>query len=210
MLSEENKSKLVMSGLYKCEPQLKWLPVYRRTDPYHCMNWTFYPCEKTDGTIVMVDTYFGTTAYELTDENFDKFLFLFDRNEVVESSSDAVKRYEPKDWFAVRVDSSGKRRYFLRKDAVASNALIIAEAVYEYEKAVKELEWAKSEMERKRERLSKMLENKHWKSQVYYDPEDVLFETTGEGIEAVDKAREEKIGFCWYNAEIHLEPMEAE
>lgn len=41
MLSKENEAKLVMSGLYRCEPNKKYRSSLHWEDMYHCFNWTF-------------------------------------------------------------------------------------------------------------------------------------------------------------------------
>ena len=82
MLSAKNIEKLNMSGLYKCDPD----PTYENyisDDPYYGMNWTFYPVV-SQGVYYMVDTSstYEERSIELTDENFDNFELIFDKNEV--------------------------------------------------------------------------------------------------------------------------------
>lgn len=84
MLSKENIEKLHLNGIYRCEPVLKWLPSYKQDNPYWCKNWTFKVSKYKDD-YYMIDTYWSSGdehPIKLTDENFDLFEFLFDRDEV--------------------------------------------------------------------------------------------------------------------------------
>lgn len=100
-LSEENINKLCMTGIYRCDPVLSWIPSWRRDNPYHCINWTF-KVRKHDGSnkYYMYDTYWSTgdgLIVELTDENFNKFELLFDMNDVRKVSPPDFYDYNEED-----------------------------------------------------------------------------------------------------------------
>lgn len=121
MLSEENVKKLVISGLYKHEPDKRYRGSLYWDDMYHCFNWTFRVRhnESTDDWY-MVDTYFDEKSIELTDENFDEFEFVFDFNEVQKHSGKNIYEYDENDWWHVAIDSGGMScggKYFVRKGA---------------------------------------------------------------------------------------------
>ena len=123
MLSQSNIDKLCMTGLYKCDPVLKWLPSYKRDNPYWCRNWTCKVKKRGDDNY-MYDTYWASGdehPVKLSDENFDKFELIFDFNDVEEFRGDYQKwiTYDYDDRFRVRVDSGGINygRYFVRKGA---------------------------------------------------------------------------------------------
>ena len=121
MLSQENINKLVMTGLYKHEPDKRYIESLYWNDMYHCFNWTFKVShnEKTDEWH-MVDTYFNDKYIELTDDNFDEFDFLFDFNEVERHSGKNIYEYDESDWWHVAIDSGGMYcggKYFIRKGA---------------------------------------------------------------------------------------------
>lgn len=87
MLSKSNVEKLVMTGLYKHEPDRRYRGSLYWDNMYHCFNWTFkVRHNKKDDKWYMVDTYFGDKYIELTDENFDEFEFLFDFEKVEKHS----------------------------------------------------------------------------------------------------------------------------
>lgn len=118
MLSEENINKLHMNGIYRCEPVLEWLPSYKRNNPYWCKNWTFYVREY-NGEYYMYDTYWSTGDDErvkLTDKNFDKFEYLFEKNEVRRVSYQQWVEYREEDRWVVGLDSGGAEHY-VRKTA---------------------------------------------------------------------------------------------
>lgn len=122
MLSQENIDKLHMNGIYRCEPVLSWLPSYKRKDPYWCRNWTF-KVREYKGKYGMYDTYWSTGddyPVELTDENFDKFEYLFDLDDVrYINSYENWLEYPDEDKWRVGLDSGGIRypKYVVRRDA---------------------------------------------------------------------------------------------
>ena len=110
MLSQENIDKLHMSGIYQCKPVLEWLPEYKRDRPYWCRNWTFR-CYRGGNKYYMYDTYWSTGdnyPIELTDDNFDKFEYLFDLDQIqyVNDYSRWIEYPEEDRWIAP-LDSGG-------------------------------------------------------------------------------------------------------
>lgn len=120
MLSKENVNKLIITGLYRHEPDKRYRGSIYWDDMYHCFNWTFKVRhnEKTDEWY-MVDTYFNDKSIELTDDNFDEFKFLFDFNEVEKHSGENIYEYDESDWWYVAIDSGGRAygKYFVQKNA---------------------------------------------------------------------------------------------
>lgn len=123
MLSQENIDKLNMNGLYHCDPVLSWLPSYKRDNPFWCKNWTFTPKKSRSGKYFMYDTYWVTGdnyPVELTDENFDRFEFMFDLGDIrfVNSYEDWLE-YPDEDKWRVALDSGGIRyaKYVVRRGA---------------------------------------------------------------------------------------------
>lgn len=117
MLSEENRNKLVMTGLYKHEPDKKIMR-YEDGYAYWCKNWTFKPrySENTD-QYFMVDTYWHEKCVELTDKNFDGFEFLFDMKEVEQHSGNNIYEFPKGERWCVPIDSGGTTipRFFVKK-----------------------------------------------------------------------------------------------
>lgn len=123
MLSKENIEKLHLNGIYRCDPVLNWLPSYKRDNPYWCRNWTFKIGRSKSGKYFMRDTYWATGddyPVELTDENFDKFEFLFDLDDIkYENSYESWLEYPEEDRWRVPLDSGGTSysKYIVRKNA---------------------------------------------------------------------------------------------
>lgn len=144
MLSKENKEKLVLTGLYKCQPNKKYRGQLYWNDMYHCFNWTFkVRYLKDDDIYLMVDTYFNEKCIELTDENFDEFEFLFDFNEVHEHSGNNIWEYNEDEYWHVAVDSRGwylGGKYFVKNNAVKNKEKVlqrIKEEIYNLERQLK-------------------------------------------------------------------------
>lgn len=122
MLSQENIDKLHMNGIYECKPVLKWLPSYKRNNPYWCRNWTF-KVHKSGNKYYMYDTYWSTGdeyPVELTDENFDMFKFLFDLDDVrFINSYENWLEYPNEDKWITALDSGGcsYAKYVVRRGA---------------------------------------------------------------------------------------------
>lgn len=128
-MSKSNVEKLVMTGLYKHEPDRRYRGALYWDNMYHCFNWTFrVRHNEEDNKWYMVDTYFGDKYIELTDENFDEFEFLFDFEKVEKHSGENIYEYDESDWWHVAVDSGGMYcggKYFVRKDAVKSKEKVL-------------------------------------------------------------------------------------
>lgn len=111
MLSQSNIDKLHMDGIYRCDPVLDWLPSYKRDNLYWCRNWTFKVKKTRDGKYYMYDTYWSTGddhPIELTDENFDKFEYLFDLGDVRYVNTYTYwLEYPEEDRWMVPLDSGG-------------------------------------------------------------------------------------------------------
>ena len=150
MLSQENLDKLHMNGIYRCDPVLSWLPSYKRDDPYWCRNWTFKVRRYKD-KYYMSDTYWAMDDYqiELTDENFDRFEYLFDIDQVryVNDYSTWLE-YPEEDRWCVGLDSGGMT---MKKYVVRLGAKKIKERVIERMK--REINFLKSELSSKERRL---------------------------------------------------------
>jgi len=127
-LSKENVAKLCLSGLYKHEPDEKYRGEIFKNQLYHCFNWTFtvYHNEKEDSWW-MVDTYFGDKSIELTDENFNEFEFVFDRNKVERHSGDNIYDYNDSDYWRIAVDSGGWKfaKWFIRIGATKNEDKVL-------------------------------------------------------------------------------------
>ena len=152
MLSKENASKIVKTGLYKHEPDKRYRGESYHDDLYWCFNWTFrvkYD-EKSD-IWYMVDTYFNDEYIELTDENFEEFEFLFDFNEVEKHSGRNIYEFEKCDWWHVAVDSGGMYcggKYFVRKGAIKNKDKVLDRIQREINSLESNLESKRREYER--------------------------------------------------------------
>lgn len=129
MLSESNVEKLVMTGLYKHEPDRRYRGSLYWDNMYHCFNWTFKVMHnEKDDKWYMVDTYFSDKYIELTDENFDEFEFLFDFEKVEKHSGENIYEYDESDWWHVAIDSGGMYcggKYFVRKGAIKNKEKVL-------------------------------------------------------------------------------------
>ena len=131
-LSKENVNKLCMTGVYRCDPIASGLGKGEsRESLYWCRNWIFRVQKNSDNTYSMVDTYWssGSESFVLTDENFGKFKFLFDLNEVKRVSSTDFYDYNEDDRWFVAMDSAGwqySKWYYVRKDAKKNKDLLLS------------------------------------------------------------------------------------
>ena len=155
MLSQENIDKLHMNGIYRCEPVLSWLPSYKRKDPYWCRNWTFRV--RKSNKYYMYDTYWSTGdeyPIELTDENFDKFEYLFDLDDVryINSYEDWLE-YPDEDKWRVALDSGGIRypKYVVRRDAKKVKERVV-------ERMQRDIEYLKSDLAQKERILAGIID----------------------------------------------------
>ena len=155
-LSQENINKICMTGVYSCDPQLSWIESWRRSDPYHCINWTFKIVKYDDSDkYYMRDTYWSGCEglkVELTDENFDKFELLFDLEQVSKVSPPDFYDYDEEDRWHVALDSGGYRyskHYFVRKGAQKNKEVLL-------ERLNRELESLKRQVRCKEEEIAKV------------------------------------------------------
>lgn len=131
-LSKENISKLCLTGVYQCDPVASGLGKGEsREYLYWGRNWIFRVQENSDGTYTMVDTYWssGGNSFVLTDENFGKFEFLFDLNDVEQVSQTAFYDYNEDDRWRVAMDSGGwqfPKGYFVKKGATKSKEKMLS------------------------------------------------------------------------------------
>lgn len=151
MLSHENLDKLHMNGIYRCDPVLSFLPSYKRDDPYWCRNWTFKVHRYKD-KYYMSDTYWSTgddCSIELTDENYDKFEYLFDLDQVRFCNDYASwLEYPEEDRWCVGLDSGGMtmKKYVVRRGVNKVKERVI-------ERMKREINFLKSELSSKERRL---------------------------------------------------------
>jgi len=148
MLSNINKNRIILTGLYKHEPDK--YRVYG-SDMYHCRNWTFKPHEY-NGEIYMVDTYFGDgNTYTLSDQNIDEFEFIFDFTSVKRIGDDETDEYEDNNVYRVATDSwgySGTHLYWVDKEAKRSKEKLLNKQIDEINSLQRKLKWAEDELER--------------------------------------------------------------
>ena len=152
MLSKENVNKLIMTGLYKHEPDRRYRSSLYWNSMYHCFNWTFKVRHyEEDDEWYMVDTYFNDKLIELTDDNFDEFEFLFDFNEVEKHSGRHIYEYDESDWWHVAVDSGGMfcgGKYFIKKGAVKIKDRVIERLENEIKSLESDIRYKKETLER--------------------------------------------------------------
>ena len=123
MLSQENRNKLILSGLYEAEPNRNIHGWY--DDAYWCFNWTFKVQHNEDkDKYYMIDTYFSDKYFELTDEYFDLFTLIFDFNDVKSHNGNNIWDYDEDDRYHVAIDSGGK--YFIKKDATKNKNKVLS------------------------------------------------------------------------------------
>lgn len=142
MLSQENINQLHLNGIYRCEPVLSWLPSYKRDNPYWCKNWTFKVHRYKD-KYYMHDTYWSTGdeyPIELTDENFDKFEYLFDGDEIRRVKYSDWIEYPEDDRWRVGLDSGGEK-YYIRKNSKKIKERVIERMKYDIDMMKTDLEY---------------------------------------------------------------------
>lgn len=157
-LSKENISKLCMTGVYRCDPIASGLGKNEsREYLYWACNWVFRVQKSSDNTYMMVDTYWssGSKCFVLTDENFDKFEFLFDMNEVRRVSQEAFYDYNEDDRWFVAMDSGGwqfSKGYYVRKDAAKNNERLLSRLNEELASLKRQAEYVEREIARLKEK----------------------------------------------------------
>lgn len=153
MLSESNRKRLCMTGIYRHEPEAKYRGSIYSDNLYHCCNWTFTVQQWNDGRIFMRDTYWSDDSsllIELTDENIDEFTFLFDCNEVTNHSGQNIYDYDESDWWHIGIDSGGMYcggEYFLKTGAVKNRGKVLKRLEEEILSIEHDLEYKKQNYE---------------------------------------------------------------
>ncbi len=155
-LSQEKIIKLCMTGIYRCDPVLSWIESWRRDTPYHCINWTFrvrkYERPGEPDKYYMCDTYWSTgdgLSVELTDDNFDKFEFMFDMNDVHKVSPPDFYDYNEEDRWHVALDSGGyqySRHYYVRKGAKKNKEVLLERLNLELDSLRRQIKWKEEEI----------------------------------------------------------------
>lgn len=153
MLSKENIEKICKTGLYSHKPEPSWRSSVHQNDLFWCFNWTFKPrYEKSNNTWYMVDTYYGDKYFELTDENFEEFKFMFDFEKVHSvSNSFNFDDYDESDYYYnVAVDSGGRRygKSFIKNDAKRIKSKVIERYEYEIAGLERQLKYKKEQLEK--------------------------------------------------------------
>ncbi len=151
MLSEENRKKINPRGLYSHKVVDSW--VYS-SDKYWCRNWTFIPYIYDDGRVFMRDSYFNNsdTSKEVTDDNFEEWTFIFDRDKVKQISYESALEYDEKDLYKyIATDSGGyscSSCIWVNKDAKKNIDKQIEQARSRLESAKSEAKWRQEELDR--------------------------------------------------------------
>lgn len=155
MISKKNAEQINFFGIYRSDPMPEILSAYLRNNPYHCRNWTFRPVKSEDPEtgilcVKMVDTYFGNSAIELTDANFNRFELLFDMREYWDAGTHRPDDYDPKDYIRAAVGSGGisNAHYFIRKNAKRSREAMIRKCCREISDHYRSLDLNKADLQR--------------------------------------------------------------
>lgn len=160
-LSKENISKLCLTGVYQCDPVESGLGKGESSEfLYWGCNWIFRVQKNrhnTDNTYTMVDTYWssGGKCFDLTDENFDKFKFLFDMNDVKQVSQTDFYDYNEDDRWFVAMDSGGwqfSNGYYVKKDAKKNKEKLLSRLNDE----LASLKWRAEDKEREIARIKEV------------------------------------------------------
>lgn len=140
------------NGLYKMKVPSR--EEYNNSDPYWCKNWTFRPVKNSNGEWYMLDTYYNSWdshKIKVTDENIDRFEFVFDFKEVKRISDNEENEYDEENIYCVATGSGGYscgNLYWVEKDAKKSINKLISKQEKEIKSLENELEWAKSRLEK--------------------------------------------------------------
>ncbi|MDT2613960.1 hypothetical protein [Enterococcus dongliensis] len=124
MLSQENRKKIIQTGLYAREID-KRTRTGASTYPYWCTNWTFFP-QINEDEVVMIDSYYKSYQhnihYYIDDKNIQDFKLIFDFNDVREVEQTTYQEYADDDRYQVACDSGGRRypKHFVKKSASPS------------------------------------------------------------------------------------------
>lgn len=161
MLSDGNRLKIKMTGIYRHKPDANLRGTLYSTNLYHCCNWTFRPHE-TDSGIDMIDTYWSTGPFkiELTDENIDEFEFIVDENDISLYTEDfnRLGDYSPEDIYRLALNSSGvPGKLYIRKGANKLRKNVIKRLQEEIEKCERDLQYKRDELQSLLSRDSKYI-----------------------------------------------------
>jgi hypothetical protein len=146
-LSKENYDKVIHGGIYKADYKDFTNKDYESA--HWCRNWTFRPVIYPD-SIYMADTYFGEFAYQLTDENFNKFEFVVIESDIVHVSSEQWDTIDEKDRFHMPLDSGGwsGRTCWVKKESRASKEKLLQQKEEALRIAKRKVEWLEGDIER--------------------------------------------------------------
>lgn len=150
MLSQSNINKLCMTGLYRHKPDFNKFIGMTHRNMYHCKNWTFTVL-RGENSYYMVDTYWhtgGDIMYDLTDENFDDFEFIFDFNKVKETNT--PEEYEEDDVYLRIPTNSGGVKFakdYVKIDTKPSKEKLIKKCKEEIENCERQLNNLKRDLE---------------------------------------------------------------
>ena len=155
------------SGVYVCNCPEKY---YKGSAQFinWCRNWTF-----TVGKIVtddsgkvvwatLFDTYFDDKCIEVDANNVQDFNFTMDRNLVREATRHECRLYDSHDVFAAKMDSSGKAKYLIKKDAKVSQEQLIDILIQDKENTQHEIKMLKSKLDCICDELSKAIDGTHY------------------------------------------------
>lgn len=155
MLSAENRSKIIPTGLYAREID-KRTSTGASTHPYWCTNWTFVP-RIYENEIILIDSYYqysNSISYVLNDENINDFTLIFDYSDVREVDQTTYQEYLNDDRFCVACDSGGRRypKYFVKKTASPNKE----RQLYQVDSEIKSLEY---QLERLKDKRNSIIES---------------------------------------------------
>lgn len=155
------------SGVYTCNCPEKY---YKRNDQFinWCRNWTFTVgkiVRDNSGKVVwatLFDTYFDDKCIEVDANNVQDFNFTMDRNLVREATRHECRLYDSHDVFAVKMDSSGEAKYFIKRDAKVSQEQLIQSLISDKEDTQHEIEMLNSKLTDICNDLSKAIDGTHY------------------------------------------------
>lgn len=137
-LSKDLSDTLNENVLYKKEPVIdNSYHIGNIPGTYWCKNWTFRVHKLDGGNVYMYDTYWDdfNHSIEITDENFNEFIPLFDFRNVTRIPESIADEYYPKDVFCVAVDSGGinNAKYYVKDGAKKNREAQIKKKLKEIE-----------------------------------------------------------------------------
>ena len=159
MLSAENRSKIIPTGLYSREID-KRTSTGASTYPYWCTNWTFVP-RIYENKIILIDSYYqysNSISYVLNDENINDFTLIFDFNDVRKVAQTTYQEYADDDRYQVACDSGGRSypKYFVKKTASPNKE----KQLYQVDSEIESLEYQLKRLKEKRKSIKDLEESK--------------------------------------------------